>query len=352
MTQQERSSIENGIWLCAKCAKLVDSDEAQYTVELLHKWKKDHEDLTYKWMFTSSFMDNNSIEAVPQNAYSKELIASIGFKTEAINSKDYLKVSSADLLRAGFRKDKIHYLLEKQDIAVQKRNVRLSKFWADYVDTKWDNVPRAWRAVIAGLPIIGQDIESNSLKDLAELVKEFHPYISKNLRLKYLEKARPVLMGIRAEVQSFFQDASSAGGLPIALIDYPPPNWQDLIPWLWGRDRTWNSEDSLIHGYWTYTVDPIVVEKKIKIKNTWSGILFDIVSRLPNPDRQKGVLRNKSDIMTLIYIWCATAPQDFSPSLLKIVRRPVSSSDHTLAGIYKFVKENHDLQYNENNIKT
>lgn len=43
MTPAERSSIVNGIWLCRKCAKLIDSDEIKYTVGLLHQWKAQHE---------------------------------------------------------------------------------------------------------------------------------------------------------------------------------------------------------------------------------------------------------------------------------------------------------------------
>ncbi len=39
LSSEERSSIENGIWLCKKCAKLIDDDEQRYTVELLRKWK-------------------------------------------------------------------------------------------------------------------------------------------------------------------------------------------------------------------------------------------------------------------------------------------------------------------------
>lgn len=41
MTSAERSSGANGIWLCQSCSKLVDSDDARYTVTLLHQWKKD-----------------------------------------------------------------------------------------------------------------------------------------------------------------------------------------------------------------------------------------------------------------------------------------------------------------------
>jgi hypothetical protein len=43
MIPAERRAITNGIWLCRTCAKLIDSDEKKYTVELLYDWKRNHE---------------------------------------------------------------------------------------------------------------------------------------------------------------------------------------------------------------------------------------------------------------------------------------------------------------------
>lgn len=40
MTPEQRCSAENGIWLCENHARAVDSNEAQFTVELLHEWKR------------------------------------------------------------------------------------------------------------------------------------------------------------------------------------------------------------------------------------------------------------------------------------------------------------------------
>ena len=39
ISSDERKGIDNGIWLCQNCAKLIDNDEKKYTVELLNKWK-------------------------------------------------------------------------------------------------------------------------------------------------------------------------------------------------------------------------------------------------------------------------------------------------------------------------
>lgn len=43
MSSDERKSINNCIWLCQNHAKLIDTDEKTYTVEILKKWKKDAE---------------------------------------------------------------------------------------------------------------------------------------------------------------------------------------------------------------------------------------------------------------------------------------------------------------------
>ena len=39
LTPEERSSVNNGIWLCQNCAKLVDNDERRFPVNLLQSWK-------------------------------------------------------------------------------------------------------------------------------------------------------------------------------------------------------------------------------------------------------------------------------------------------------------------------
>ena len=43
-TPEQRSSPENGIWLCCTCHKIVDGDEIEYTVEKLKQLKKDCEE--------------------------------------------------------------------------------------------------------------------------------------------------------------------------------------------------------------------------------------------------------------------------------------------------------------------
>lgn len=40
LTPERRRAVENGIWLCQTCGKLVDSDEERYSVASLNGWKR------------------------------------------------------------------------------------------------------------------------------------------------------------------------------------------------------------------------------------------------------------------------------------------------------------------------
>ena len=44
LSPEQRRSIDNGIWLCQTCSKLVDSDQARFPVELLRSWKRQAEE--------------------------------------------------------------------------------------------------------------------------------------------------------------------------------------------------------------------------------------------------------------------------------------------------------------------
>ncbi len=42
-TEEERRSINNGLWLCRNCGTMIDVDEGRYPAPLLRKWKMDAE---------------------------------------------------------------------------------------------------------------------------------------------------------------------------------------------------------------------------------------------------------------------------------------------------------------------
>jgi hypothetical protein len=42
-TPEERNGIANGVWLCATCSRLVDTNEKLYPAGLLRQWRLEHE---------------------------------------------------------------------------------------------------------------------------------------------------------------------------------------------------------------------------------------------------------------------------------------------------------------------
>jgi hypothetical protein len=60
----ERSGIENGIWLCQNCAKLIDSDEIRFSVAILRKWKELAENAALMAVGNRSYSDNNAALAL------------------------------------------------------------------------------------------------------------------------------------------------------------------------------------------------------------------------------------------------------------------------------------------------
>ena len=43
LSEGERKSIQNGIWLCQRCSVLIDRDSSAYSIKLLLEWKSDAE---------------------------------------------------------------------------------------------------------------------------------------------------------------------------------------------------------------------------------------------------------------------------------------------------------------------
>jgi len=54
LTSEERRSPSNGIWLCAICGRLIDTDKNRFTADLLRKWKAESEARAFKAIATSS----------------------------------------------------------------------------------------------------------------------------------------------------------------------------------------------------------------------------------------------------------------------------------------------------------
>lgn len=238
-------------------------------------------------------------------------------------------ITAADLVNAGFMPDRVHILMATLDIAERQGNNRFPRFLQAHVaiSKRWPEMPEGWRAALAGLPIVAEDIKSPSLKELMDYAVRIHPYLAKQARREYHRVARRLLVGILAEAQKFLQDAAVAGGFPLIV-------WVESPAWMpWTKERSYRADDQLDKGKWSFLI-PSGFEN-IEFSKTWAGILFDIISRLPDPDKQRGKLFKKVQLTAQLYLWCSTAPSDFRPPLTQIRRREDEYYKGTFVEIYR-----------------
>ncbi len=256
----------------------------------------------------------------------------LGYKpVKKSKSKTWPKVTAQDLVNAGFKKSVVHAMIAALKIAEMQGNDRLHRYLSDYVSVskEYNEATEGWRAMFAGLPILAEDIEAPSLKEIAELAKTLCPYLNKDSRNEYRKTAKPIMMRVLADVQSFLQDAASAGGFPIVIHDYGDSSLFQL------EEKPYGVDDSLIKGMASRGVPSKVAEKVNAHNRTWSSVLFDIASRLPDPDRKRGRLLAKVQLTGILYKWFSISPNDFVPALNLIRRTTKDKLGHTIAGIYQ-----------------
>jgi len=342
MTPEERSSASNGIWLCLKCADMIDKNPEDYSVDLLRTWKSEHE-------LRMKIVLDRAIQLIPQLEISRlsDIADDAHLNVNDIKRIFYYKdseVNATKLWEAGFNKRVIPQVLSDLEKAKNNNNLRLIQYVNAYLDSGLSGVPKPWRSFIAGFPIIGQDISSPSLTMIAKLANEYRPYLSKSARDFYHKKVRKLLVRILAELQSFLNDAAVAGWFPLIVNVYPSLKWWQDPYRVYTKGISFRYEDALLSGNWTIGVPQAVAEYFDDVNKTWSGVLFDMISRLPDPDKQKGKLLPRFNLRDAIYLWCSTPPTGFTTPFNKITRKAINSSDHTIAGLYKSISEHLDSQ--------
>lgn len=252
-----------------------------------------------------------------------------GMGTEKPPPYLWSEITASELVKIGVIPKVIPTVLASLGVAERQNNIRAHQYLKNCLEVSqsWPAMPEAWRAVIAGFPIVSSDIGAPSMNDLAKLLREIHPYLNRDLRREYHRRVKPILVGILAEVQAFILDSantvdatSQKRGLPLIIIPGSSTKRK-----LWGLKRspksmgTDEAQEQLSKGKWEHMI-PAGLEN-YPIENTFEGTLYDIISRLPDPDRQKGKLLGKRPLTDILFIWCFTARSDFRPPPSKIRRR-------------------------------
>ncbi len=87
MSTEERTAIDNGIWLCRNCAAMIDRDEKYYSVEMLQIWKQ----LAETEANQNIAIGRNYIEQIPLSNNDKIVVEKIIQTIENSNTSYMLK---------------------------------------------------------------------------------------------------------------------------------------------------------------------------------------------------------------------------------------------------------------------
>ncbi|WP_415422331.1 hypothetical protein ACMHYR_21065 [Serratia marcescens] len=96
MSSEERSHINNGIWLCVSCSVLIDRDEKRFTVEKLHQIKSEHE--SSRLIGTLENSGENDIVAIGPDIIALGLIIRSASEGLRIRLSHFVSGSIRDLL--------------------------------------------------------------------------------------------------------------------------------------------------------------------------------------------------------------------------------------------------------------
>ena len=82
LTNEERRDPSNGIWLCQKDGKAVNSDEEHFTVDMLRKWKRDAEKRSFQDIVAPAARHDRLVAAATIDAAVQVLIDRLGLPAE------------------------------------------------------------------------------------------------------------------------------------------------------------------------------------------------------------------------------------------------------------------------------
>jgi tetratricopeptide (TPR) repeat protein len=108
ITAQEIKHVTNGIWLCPRCHKEIDSDGLKYTVDILVKLKSEHEKEVAEGLYAKSKNELEiKIESLEKLILEKE--KSLSFAERLLEKEIEEKHRELNLLRIKLEKQETHF---------------------------------------------------------------------------------------------------------------------------------------------------------------------------------------------------------------------------------------------------
>lgn len=147
-TEAERKSHENGIWLCANHATIIDSDEKKYSVELLKSWKRQAQkrsnDMLGQPSFSLSEM-NRAIHAAVGHQKSYEITHDSGpLIAESLNAYQakWAELDDRFNVKTSASANLIQHVVTAKEGASPKIGVRFNKDISSEINDKFRKLQR------------------------------------------------------------------------------------------------------------------------------------------------------------------------------------------------------------------
>ncbi|MDD5094757.1 MAG: helix-turn-helix domain-containing protein [Dehalococcoidia bacterium] len=226
------------------------------------------------------------------------------------------RLTVSDLLNIGFPPDiapDLIVLLE--DVAKPQGNRRYADFLNHLVQIKKEDQtrPDEWNALLVGFPMLAADLESlgfeaSSFREMSELVRELCPHLGKQARRTYHARARFILSQMLEEVRRIIV-ATTLDKSPYLCIEMNPSPKRGLLRKepeieVFLTDKQPSLGLMPLPGK-RYSAREYMLRKDLQPFLQ----LVDILSRLPDVDRQRGKYFT-GDFLGILLVWF-TAPLDY-----------------------------------------
>lgn len=126
----QRTSAQNGIWLCQKCSKLIDTDSIRYSLDVIYEWKRTAEELAIRELesrhteFSGTFNASSAffhkkIEACQTLFYEVQKVSGVIrklFDTEELTVRDKQEIAFKVGLKIAQLTDKVSFYMDREVI--------------------------------------------------------------------------------------------------------------------------------------------------------------------------------------------------------------------------------------------
>ena len=122
MTESERKSYSNGIWLCSNCATEIDRDENLYTIDKLNEWKRLAEELSNSLVGKKALtrQDATDMLTMALSGFPKKFLANTISNAHIATSKSLEALDPRFSVNSSFENNKAYFQLNpKQPVTIQ-----------------------------------------------------------------------------------------------------------------------------------------------------------------------------------------------------------------------------------------